>query len=310
MPRTSRIKREIAIYHIMARSISEIELFRSADDKNRFLSYIKKYKDMFSFKVYAFCIMNNHIHLLIDSNGADISKFMHNINQCYAQYYNKKYNRTGHVFGDRFKSKIADNDSSILCMSAYIHNNPKDIKGFKDCVENYKYSSLGIYLGKHKDNFNIIDKDFILQYFNIDPILAITRYFKFTKSRCGIDIYDVIINEAEFLKTSTDYRTYREPIVRNINPQQVIEFVSNSYNFKASDISIKHNYKSSEFRAICVFLMRNLCDLHYSQICSILGNLTLSSVSQLCSKGYSIVHNNLKYTNIIDEFLDKYRYSY
>lgn len=167
LPRTSRVKRETAIYHIMARSISEVQLFKSIDDKNKFLSYIKKYKNIFSFRVYAFCIMDNHIHLLIDSNGADISKFMHSINQCYAQYYNRKYNRNGHVFGDRFKSKIADSDSSIICMSAYIHNNPKDIKGFKNCVENYKYSSLGIYLGRHKDNFNLIDKDFILQYFNL-----------------------------------------------------------------------------------------------------------------------------------------------
>ncbi|MFU0825300.1 transposase [Clostridium sp.] len=305
MPRTPRIKSDTAIYHIMARSISEVRLFRSNDDKNKFLSYLKKYKDMFSFHVYGFCLMDNHLHLLINSNGADISKFMHNINQCYAQYYNRKYNRTGHVFGDRFKSRIADTDLSVMLISAYIHNNPKDIKGFKQHVENYKYSSLGIYLGKWQDEFKIIDKDFILQYFNQDPILAIVRYFEFVKSRTKTDIDDNIIDDLELVNTCTVYKSYSKPLIRNINPQQIIEFVSSSYNFNKSDINIKYNHSASEFRSICIFLMRNLCNLYYAEICDIIGNITLSSISYLCNKGYNIVHNTSKYHNIINEFLEK-----
>lgn len=307
LPRTPRIKSHTAIYHIMARSISEVRLFRSNDDKNKFLSYLKKYKDMFSFYVYSFCLMDNHVHLLIDSNGADVSKFMHNINQCYAQYYNRKYNRTGHVFGDRFKSKIADTDLSVMLISAYIHNNPKDIKGFKQHVENYKYSSLGIYLGKWQDAFNIIDKNFILQYFNPDPVLAIVRYFEFVKSRTETSIDDTTIDDLELVNTYTTYKSYSKPLIRDITPEQIIEFVSSSYNFNKFDINIKYNHSASEFRSICIFLMRNLCNLYYSQICDIIGNITLSSVSYLCNKGYNIVHNTLKYHNIINKFLEKYQ---
>lgn len=306
MPRTSRIKSDDAIYHVILRNIKEISLFRNGGDKNMFLRYIKKYKDIFSFKIYAFCIMDTHVHLLIDSYGADISKFMHNINQCYAQYYNRKYNRNGPVFGDRFKSKIADTDLSMMCMSAYIHNNPKDIKGFKNSVENYKYSSLGIYLGKYEDNYKILDRDFILQYFNPDPILAVKRYFKFVKFRAGMGVEDININEYELLNIPTDYKSYRRPLFRDINPQKIIEFVSASYGFNKTDIHIKHKHTPSEFRAICVFLMRSLCNLHFSQICNILGNITLSSISRLCSKGYDITTNDPKYANIINIFLENY----
>lgn len=307
MPRTSRIKRELGIYHIMARSISEITLFRNYNDKNVFLKYLKRYKDIFSFKVYAYCIMNNHFHLLIDANGADISKFMHNINQCYAQYYNRKYCRNGHVFGDRFKSKIAYNDLSVMCMSAYIHNNPKDIKGFKNRVEDYNYSSLGIYLGNYKDNLGIIDRDFVLQYFHNDPIIAPVRYFQFVKSRTNINADDISADEFEFLNIPYEYKPYKKPIIRNIDPQQILEYVSNYYEFEKSDVYIKYKHKPSEFRAISVFLMRNLCNLHYSEICGMLGNITLSAVSRLCYKGYSSVCSNPKYNNIIDKFLQTYK---
>jgi REP element-mobilizing transposase RayT len=89
MPRCARIKSSDSIYHIMVRSISDVDLFCTNQDKDKYLSLIKKYQVLFAFKVYAYCIMNTHAHLIIDSAGADISRIMHAINQSYAQYYNK-----------------------------------------------------------------------------------------------------------------------------------------------------------------------------------------------------------------------------
>lgn len=309
MPRTARIKSPESIYHIMSRSISDVDLFRTDKDKNVYLKYIKKYKDIFSFKVYSYCLMSNHLHLLIDSNGADISKFMHCINQSYSQYYNKKYNRHGHLFADRFKSKIAHNDVSVMCISAYIHNNPKDIKGYKNCVENYPYSSFGIYLGKNKDFNNIIDKDFILKYFSQDPILAISKYVYFTKSRIGIDEENVDLSlfDFQFNNNLSDYKSYKSRIIKGISPKDIVKLVSKLYGFPISDLHIKYNRKSCKFRAICVLLIRSLCDLKLSEICSYIGNTTLSSLSYLCNKGYYIINNEPTYHLILDNIVQEYK---
>ena len=84
MPRTARRKSCDSIYHIMVKSVGDSKLFKIDDDKEMYLGIIKKYQNIFNFKVYAYCLMDNHAHFMIDSNGSDISKFMQRINQSYA----------------------------------------------------------------------------------------------------------------------------------------------------------------------------------------------------------------------------------
>lgn len=304
MPRTARIKSNTAIYHVMMRSISDFSLFRDNVDKDKYLKLLKKYKEIHTFKLYAFCLMDTHAHLLIDSNGADISNFMHKINQCYAQYYNKRYHRIGHVFSDRFKSKIACTDVSIMCMSAYIHNNPKDIKGYRNRVENYSYSSLGIYLGRQKDVYTIIDSYFVLNYFNPDPILATTRYFSFVKSRTNERIDNILLDELALKNISTGHKSYAKPIIRNLKPEEIIKYVADSYNFKEADLHIKFSHKSSIFRSLCVLLIHNLCGLKSCEMCTILGDISPSSISRLCNKGYTLLLKDSKYENILINFFN------
>ena len=161
MPRKSREKHNRAIYHIMCRSISEILLFRDNDDKFYYLSLLKKNTDKYKCSIYAYCLMDNHLHLHLDPKGYDISKFMHSINTAYVLYYNKKYKRHGHVLQERFQSRILDSDRYNLAVSAYIHNNPKNIEVYTGREEEYKYSSYGIYLGLRKDEHKLVDINFI-----------------------------------------------------------------------------------------------------------------------------------------------------
>lgn len=134
MPRFARFKSPEYIYHIMCRSISEINLFRDDDDdddKNYYLALLKKYKEKFHCKIYAYCLMDNHLHCHFDPQGFDISKFMLCVNTSYVLYYNKKYNRHGHVFQGRYESRVISSDTYNLAVSAYVHNNPKDVEGYR-----------------------------------------------------------------------------------------------------------------------------------------------------------------------------------
>ncbi|MDP4094292.1 MAG: transposase, partial [Bacillota bacterium] len=177
MPRAGRIKNPEAIYHVMSRSISEFNLFPENSDKDKFLDILQECMNKYNCKTYAYCLMTNHYHLMLDTCGFDISKFMKSLNQRYVKYVNKTYKRRGHLLDERFSSKIIDSEEYLLTVSAYIHNNPKDLPEYNGKESEYQYSSMGIYLGKRKDKRGIVDTDFILGCVNeADRKEAVKRY--------------------------------------------------------------------------------------------------------------------------------------
>lgn len=299
MARSFRLKVEDAIYHIMSRSISDVPLFKNNEDKKYYLGLIKKYMNIYHFKIYAYCIMDTHIHLLLDPSGADISNIMHCINQCYAQHFNRKYKRHGHIFADRFKSKIVDNEIYLNTVSGYIHNNPKDIPEYADNVHNYEYSSFGIYLGTMEDTYQIVDPLFILNGFGVKTESARKNYLCFVEKCDDIDIKNTI----NFNTDLSQYNSGRKILSRNYTPKQVLKFVSDYTNQIPSSIHIKYSCKVTEMKSISVLLMRSLCNFKLKDICSVLGNITISRVSRLSAIGVTILTQNPKYSNIIEDFI-------
>jgi putative transposase len=299
MPRVARIKNESGIYHVMVRGISEISLFKDHEDKCKYFSLIKKYQQIFLFQVYAYCLMTTHGHIALNCCGADISKIMKSINQCYASYFNRKYNRHGHVFQDRFKSKSIENDKYLITLSAYIHNNPKDIDSYKNCLEKYQYSSLGVYLGITKDSYSILNTDYILLHFSNNKKSARKNYLDLINR--SSDSLEKI--EIEFENEGYESRNERKILIRDFTPEVISSYVSRYEDNLCSNLHIKFNHKSTEFRALCVILMRSLCNLSFKDIGSIMGNITISNLYQLHEKGYNLITKNDKYVNIIDDFI-------
>lgn len=294
MPRCARKKSLNSIFHVMVRSISDINLFKNNKDSEKFLMILKKYQIQFNFKIYAYCLMSTHGHFIIDANGADISKFMHGINQSYAQYYNKIYNRHGHVFQDRFKSLIVNNDKYLLTLSAYIHKNPKDILTYKNNIQNYRFSSLGIYLGIRKDNLDILDANFIMQQLNPDIIKARVRYINILKLPDNISIKENI----NFSHEKSEYRSELYLKSSTISPTTIINIVSSHLKTTPKEFLIKNNKTHTNTKAICVFLIRRFCNFTCKDICKYIGNLTQARVSTLCSVGIKLINDD-QYKSII-----------
>ena len=300
MPRCARVKSFDSVYHIMVRSISDVLLFTSDSEKEMYLNLIKKYQEIYLFKVYAYCIMDTHAHMIIDCNGADISKIMHDINQCYAQYYNRTHNRRGHLFQDRFKSIIIFEDRALINISAYINKNAKDIKGYKGREEKYKYSSYGIYAGIRKDEYGILDPYFILNQFSKDIISAKKQYIEFVKR------YDEEAEgDMEFKHERAEYRSERSILVRNITSREVVDFVSHYTNTDRSYINIKYVKTAAELKSLSAFLMRCLCDMSEKIICKEIGNITQSHAAKLCQMAVKLIEEKDEYKNIIKDFLEK-----
>ena len=302
MPRCARIKFIDSIFHIMIRSIDEVPFFKEDEDKKIYLSLVKKYQMQFNFKVYGYCLMGNHGHLIIDANGADISKIMHGINFSYAREFNRRHHRRGCLFQDRFKSKIINNERYITTLSIYLHNNPKDIKGYEKRPEKYEYSSLAVYLGLRKDPYEIVDEDFIMQFFGKTKSKARRNYGKLM----ALSKDENILKEVEFNDEKTLYKSCRKILVRNFIIDDIIQYVSNKTNIDKLNILMKNSKNTLEARALAVLLMRNLCNYKCSDICKVLGNITQGRVSKLCSIGLKIMNDNQLYKNMIIEFIEVY----
>ncbi len=145
MPRTARQFSNLGFYHVMVRGNGKQILFECDDDRTRYLT-----KLYFCFKdeglvLHAWCLMDNHAHLLVYDEVGALPAAMARINGSYAQHYNKKYGHVGHVFQDRYRCKPVESERQLLEVVRYIHNNPEDALICK--LEDYRWSSYQEFLG-------------------------------------------------------------------------------------------------------------------------------------------------------------------
>ena len=146
MARGPRNYTNMLFYHIMVQGINKEYIFNKAEDKRQYLKFINKVKDEIDIYVVSYCIMDNHVHLLIKENSIEcLSRFMHKVNTLYAMYYNKKYNRVGYVFRDRYKSQVIYSEKQLYTCINYIHNNPVKA-GICMFASEYDYSSYNEYI--------------------------------------------------------------------------------------------------------------------------------------------------------------------
>jgi len=299
MPRIARIKREDGIYHIISRSISELSLFKDKKDKDKYLYLISKYKLIYQFRVYAYCLMTTHVHIELDCNGADISKIMKSINQSYAAYFNKRYKRHGHVFQDRFNSKLVNSIDYLLTLSSYIHNNPRDMKKHEKDIASYSYSSLGIYLGNQPNKYSIITTGYILNFFPKTKD-EINSYFQYVNNHNSTEKPTF-----EFINLGSVSRNERQIIIRNYDHTAIIAFLS-KYTDKPINIHAKFSHHNTEMKAIFVLIMRCLCNYSFKKICSIIGNITIPNLWRLCENGYNLITIKENYKNILENLIKEY----
>ncbi|MDD5120748.1 MAG: transposase [Candidatus Omnitrophica bacterium] len=125
MGRVKRVYFVRGVYHICIRGNNRQMILREEQDKAAFLETLNKYKKRFGFKLYGFVIMDNHAHLVLETdNNNNISRVMQAITLSYSQKFRNKYYYTGYVWQGRFKSQVIDGDNYILGCLNYIHNNP------------------------------------------------------------------------------------------------------------------------------------------------------------------------------------------
>ncbi len=174
MPRVAREKSETGIYHIILRGINRQAIFEDEEDSAEFLRTLIKYQKVSEYVIYAYCLVGNHIHLLLKEGTESLAIALRRIGASYVYWYNWKYERCGHLFQDRYKSETVEDDQYFLVVLRYIHQNPLKA-GLVGNVADYKWSSYGEYIGTPK----IIDADFALSLFSDSREKAFNEFKRF-----------------------------------------------------------------------------------------------------------------------------------
>ena len=210
MPRRKRIKGESGIYHVMLRGINQQTIFYDDEDCDKFLEIVCRCRAISEFKLHAYCLMSNHIHLLIEEGKEPLDLVFKRIGSRYVYWYNLKHKRCGHLFHDRFRSIPVDTDEYYLSVLRYIHNNPVKAGMVEKCSD-YKYSSYNEY---NKDS-SFVYRKFALELLSADKF---EEFHNFDDSYLHLDIEEklklrvtdeeakrIIINTAG-LKSVEDYK--------------------------------------------------------------------------------------------------------
>ena len=228
MPRTARIKSVSGYYHVIARGIGKQVLFEDDEDHLFFLKMLKTYVSEGALSVIAFCLMENHVHLLMKVDDG-LDRIMQKLQSTYAAYYNKKYDRSGHLYQDRYRSKPIESDLYLLTAVRYIHNNPA--KAGICSADRYRWSSWRCYSG---DIRSFIDTEYVLRlvggregflkYSSLNcPDEEDDGYFEFENAKKSDNTAMSVIHDVLHLESGTQIqkmdRTNRDKCLRILRSQ-------------------------------------------------------------------------------------------
>ena len=179
MPRKARLDAPGALHHIMVRGIDKTDIFVDHQDKTRFLECLGENVTEGKCSVYAWVLMDNHVHLLFKSGKHGISAVMRKLLTWYAQYFNRRHKRVGHLFQNRYKSILCDEENYLLALIRYIHLNPvrANIVQTIEELDRYPWSGHSAIIGKAKHPW--MDADTVLSQFSDKKKKAIAEYRRF-----------------------------------------------------------------------------------------------------------------------------------
>lgn len=162
MPRKPRQRSELSIYHVVVKGVNNQLLFEESNDYLKYIQILELQKEKCKFDLFAYCLMSNHIHLLIRSNEIPLDSIFRKINTAYANWFNMKYSRSGPLQDGRYYSEPVDTPKYFLSALRYIHKNPVKASLEKSVGSKYPWNSYHAYA---KQQSTLINIEFVMSYF-------------------------------------------------------------------------------------------------------------------------------------------------
>ncbi len=293
MARKKRIIRPGFCYHVMLRGNAGQEIFKDEADRSRFCLFIQYASEMHKLNIHGFCLMSNHVHLLIQPLTEDLSSGIHSLAFRYAQYFNRKYQRKGYLYQGRFKAIPVQSGNYLAKLIRYIHLNPVRA-GIVKSLDKYIWSSFLAY--NEKLSFVWLHQNLVLDFFgnDRDKLCHFTEMSPDEAKNELIDIRKSIRNGAygdiEFVKAFrceyTDNKLEQEIffIKEDISIDEIVEFVCCHMNVSVE--SLKSDSRESRLvqaRVVISALTKKMGAANFTDL-GIKINRNPSSLSRLAKK--------------------------
>jgi len=174
---------------VIARGNERKAIFRDGLDREEYLDRIDRYRSRFHFSLYAYCLMTNHVHLVIQEGSQPLSRIMHGLQFSYTQWFNRRHRRVGHLFQGRFKSYLVDRDKYLMALLRYVHLNPVRAR-MVEKPESYLWSSDRYFHTGRGPSW--LDLDSVLRVLGPNRRAAVASYRRLMGDRSGPDYEDLI----------------------------------------------------------------------------------------------------------------------
>jgi REP element-mobilizing transposase RayT len=265
MSRKPRIHFPGAFYHVIARGNRLQKIFLEHEDYELYLRFLRDYKDRFQFFLYAYILMPNHLHFLIEVNESPLSRLMQSLQFRYSRNFNIKYRKWGHLFQGRYKAILCQKDSYFQELSAYIHLNAVRAGLVKDPRE-YPWSSYQYYVNDFKKD-GLVDTDFLLAQFSDTKSSAREAYTSFVMNRLyqghREDFYQLkdqcLLGSEEFVEDIRRSFNHQPGFVYDVSLPEIVSKTSSVLNIPAELFyTPTRNREGARGRSAAGYLARKL----------------------------------------------------
>jgi putative transposase len=307
MSRPLRIEYPGALYHVVNRGNQRQDVFKSQRDCETFLKKLEHFAELFEVKVYCYCLMTNHFHLLLKTREANLGRFMQSFLTSFTVTVNRRNKKSGHIFQGRYKAHLVENRKYLSVLSRYIHLNPVRVKNYKNAslsekksiIQNYSWSSYTAHIGLEKS----------LKFLDINPVLSswgkrkedrMKSYREYVEDGLYKDIenpFELAIRQQVIGSESFAEKVTREKILnteikdkreqralvhfqKSMSPEKVISCVAGYFEVSEKEIlSRKGGQRVS--RKLAMYLCCNYCTSHttLTEIGKLFG-VTLSGLTR------------------------------
>ncbi len=288
MARKPRIHFPGACYHVMVRGNAGQDLFLDDFDRLRFLSLLDKGVARFRHLIHAYCLMTNHVHLLVQVADIPLSRIIQNVSFRYTRFVNSTRKRAGHLFQGRYKAVLVDGDTYLLELVRYIHTNPLRA-GLVDRLDGYPWSSHSVYLGE--TTLSWLTTDWVLAHFAGQQKRAVALYRDFLQAGAPGNMEMVlqedlfegrILGSEHFIQDAL--AKAEEPSRQTLTVEQVLAQVCMFYRLDRQAVSsFSRDRAVARVRAVAAYLIRESNHLNLTELAELIGR-DLSGLSRAASR--------------------------
>lgn len=292
MSRQLRVYYPGAWYHVMNRGINHHKIFFNDLCKKTFLEVINKTINIYGIEIHAYCLMDNHYHLIIHTPRANISDAMKYMNSNYARFVNVTMNRDGPLFKGRFKSIIVSDDEYLIQLSRYIHLNPLKAQMVKK-LEAYKWSSYQFYLNEKKKPEWLVTNEIINRFGRNNFSKTYKKYVESDTNPNTENFYNEIKLSPVYSNEELRYAIHRHIKKQSLSAEivgsdrililpsihEIIKIVATHYQIDLRIIYERSVFRMNEARRVAIYICREFGGYSLKKIGEEMGNVNYKTIA-------------------------------